>query len=753
MDDVYQGDLDQPAVSASFELEEGLWLATQSPSASLSTVAPTATSSVLSGQQTNGMDEVPSGSPPLEPSLDVPDMLRRSRWTQSSHHRLCTIHPQYCREGWKFFHKVIDCLLVCTSSRQSHLAYTLTCSLHSDAILLMLECCLHTAVSYASCFHLMVKVLLQHLLHRCAEFASKHVVHSLALLHSLLPLCEHNLTGVASHNSHSLSRMEIYTTSLYCLYLHRASLRRSQNAKCLAWIAQMSLLVPRGPPFAHLLQDGFGRSTELEETTFHHLERSVFTHLLMRYVTTKDKDIVNEYDRDYVRLAQLCVTHCWHRISPCVNTAALLWIQKHKRSASGSSQKSLKSSSQAASTSSSTTDAVFRATESLLPPSVSPKSTFLEVTRITQETGGFGNQAIDRALLNAVRCSRSYPEEKQVPSVSRRGVETDSTDSEDENSITESLLQRLAGSSGKQLLRHVEDVHWLVSTRKAPSSVTTVIVKAYPSLASSMIMQLLYREWPAIVFQLPLSNSSLTRPSSEGLRVILSSLWIGLRHVNVLEVTRALLNILPSLSTAFSAIQLNQEAAYCRMCPVNISAVIRCVTSHIPLPLVRLVLQQILEERELTGLPLHPAVLILIKRLLDKACQHDNTSREGSRSNVEGSETVIEIASLCKKLMDGHRGELFYTAGEDQREEWWDNRYENLWAPIRRFSIKGFPSESSVMGEKGLSPSRELLHIHSMTVDLELELRTLSLMAAHQKKILLLNPQQKALLVESELVT
>lgn len=650
--------------------------------------------------------------------------------------------------------------------------YDLTAALHSDAILFLLEYSVacgqghkHNFPPLPGLYHLnphhvhevlLLDVLSVHLMERVVELSSKHVVKMISLLSVLIHTTvargaqregsmgelkrwhKHNdvtARGIPYFLSSNVLCETLYATMLVVCYAHRQSLRRVQNVKCLFSLVQSSLLFSYGgmslsqrdkPPQNLESSRGDGKVKENEGSVdefIHSLERQTLSHLLMRYITSKDSDNMTETSRDITQLVQFCITHRWEGFLPEVRSAALVWLYKHKQQqqleekrnpAAGvsssvhyNSHSSHRSSAISNANSNSVTSISSRLPgflEEMMPEDY-PKEVFQRLSRTVLESNGYAMEEMDRHLLRMVYGS-VYPSVHRkplrrlswmfwLPSSSLnyggqidRGVSaavSHSYPAEDdeltslENEIHATLKQLLT-ERGERHLHYISRFHRLVARHPQPSEFAEVVCTSYPTLCTTLVAHVLYREWPDIVFKAACQDGGGTNPSISRERYsmdrqlrhgaasqdkdyyalmarhMLRGLWMLLRRVHILDVTRHLLLLLPALgrqaqgshtrckpsahvegyvrsvsqnlnsAEALQNLEIKSVATTTSLQhdavppppPPIISAVLRCVVAHTPAPLVRLVIQQAVEERELSGLPMHPYVLHFLDRLLSR---------------------------------------------------------------------------------------------------------------------------------------
>lgn len=294
------------------------------------------------------------------------------------------------------------------------------------------------------------------------------------------------------------------------------------------------------------------------------------------------------------------------------------------------------------------------------------------------------------------------------------------------NEQVEHALNHLSVARGETYLRSLSLLHeQLLPYHPSPSVFAGLVQGRHPTLSGVLVRHIIYREWPRIVSSMhvnlfsleskealvigneALKNSSFSLslcggvgdtnaapgpsgmiPSSlsfdrfSAIRSVLSALWLLLRRVNILEVSRDILWLLPVLS---GGSYMEKYAASCLtsvakgqyppcawdaadsekmghqsstpnmnssfhplqvLPPVEVLAVIRCVVSHIPPSLVHLVLQQVVEMREMAALPLHPYVLHFLVALV-------KTLREKKWDQSFSFCCVSNVAQRNKKVQEG----------------------------------------------------------------------------------------------------
>lgn len=673
----FNGDATDPPIepTSTFEMEEMLmWVAqhqhlhTQAD-CDVSCTAMTGTdhlaaSNAQAALRRDGDEE--EGNKEFDPiCIPPPDpLLSHSRWRSVLHNRYSDPHTLYDLKTVEFFERLRDVVVVhhtcskaATVSSLHNAVYKVSAFLHSDALLLGLEYLIGGGLFFThadsekakplalpyraivSLQEVLLEVLIRHIWVRSIELSTKHVVR----VNQLLLVALHGAEICRDESRPSFQSLLVFSCSFWICYLHRQSLRRNQNMKSLSEMINNTLLVSLFPFF--LVKEGNAVPSFVTRKegggllSFDQVETRVLSHLLARYITSKDEDLVSEATRDITYYVQHCITHCWERLLPNVRAAALVWLVKQKSKQSTQVGKPLP-----------------RYLDSLLACSpYSPREAFRVLRRDTIKSNGFAIVKLEKMLLrdlsglevssgvraiseaaevSAVAITERVPQPVMKGNVHlKNGGEERSdcspmyVDDADEDATLEKKilleLRALLNTSGEAHLQCLDRVHRLLPLHRYPSVFASWICTHYHGLCSPLVFHILYREWPRVTaLHYSKVNNDNKRDSSDAehrhcmysQRRMLGALWLLFRHVNILDVTRAMFSLLPSL-TDLARMRRHE----CPLAPPSIVAsVLRCVVGHTPTPLVRLVMEQLVEERELAVLPLHPYVLHFLVRLLEK---------------------------------------------------------------------------------------------------------------------------------------
>eukprot|EP00796_Vickermania_ingenoplastis_P007377 gene7377-5192_t len=780
----------QPAAS---ELWDELWQGTQpKPVAAPPLYEP--------GQQTPDLETPPKKTAPRGASIDrcsapQPNSLLASpRWQSTMHNRFTDPHPLYSRYVTDYYQVLRDFLASSADPMRQTLAQASAAYLHADATLMLLEFVASEAMSVSSCagrdsaavsrrvesdathvllgeafkgLHasqdgdralpwavLMVDVLARQLWDRAVELSSKHVVKATSLLYLLrsrLPVS-------------SSTVLLVQATALWVCYINRHGLRRIQNVKCFTVVLEGSLLSTTRAPPQHRSWEHGDASLRVAAEWVDSLERRTLSHLLMRYITSKDADLQTETARDPAQAVQLCLTHCWSRLQPNVRIAALFWLQKQKQKQQPAS--------------SSTTRLPGFLETVLAQSGRSAKDVFQRLTQVVQETAGFCDMEADRACLRHLSCrgGASCAGPSGFPAIQAALGPLKEYDQEE--AAIGAAFEALGSQRGEAFLGAIHDLHQRLPQLPHPSVWAAAVGANFPILSGSLVAHILYREWPRLAAAHPVRSEDegpSIVPVSASERHMLGALWGLLRHVNILDVTRMVLLLLPTLggpcvggratmASSVSNVPQNDESAassptrdvHCQedlvfrgVLPV-VAAVMRCVVAYTPVPLVRLVFQQVVEGRELAALPLHPYVLEFLLRLLRRSLTAA-PSNEVQQEVAQLAQQFHEwVAALCPEVPMSCSTEM---RRQQQWMQWWaGGQYAALWSQLQELAEQhhdaaGLAGETDAVVARSVSSCDT---IHGIMTDLDKELRVITIMATLQARILRLRGGQKDLVRAAE---
>lgn len=609
-----------------------------------------------------------------EVNFSNPDfLLSLRRWQHVLHSRFHDPRPQYVEKVLSFFSELRQSLVHVTtaSAAMSTQLYKSTASLHSDALLILVEAalcdgeesipssnpcqenennCLKSRSAAASPgVLLLVDVLMQHFWDRSVELSSKHVVHLATLLHG----CLGSQVWYLPINAHGQQRSVFYyTVLLWCSYVQRQNLRRQQNAKCLQSLVELSLLA-RPKKFSaqnkkknseRQMCGVSGRSDNewhifpVEGESLNQLiclERETISHLFMRYMTSKESDVKFNDLQDTTALAEYCLTHCWHRLRDEVRVAGLAWLAKHKSLAH-------KDDFRLAVAREKTFFPRYLA-NTIKNSFQSPKEAFHFLSKEVKNTNNFSILSLDRLLLKNLRYStqpvtKHKVTESSLPSAARTTplrlgplaflyFWDDTTPSSSSLEMIEDRirfeLNAISASKNDSLLVHLDRLHEYLPLHSRPSDLAEIVAKEHPSLCSILVFHILCREWTGLWRSTVVGGQDIALSteffSSSSVccnsRKMVKSLRILLLCVNRLDVVQTVLHLLPALGNrgfSFCGSSLSSAAL---APPVLFSVVVRCVIEQLSIPCARASLQQATQERELSALPCQAPLLYFFLQL------------------------------------------------------------------------------------------------------------------------------------------